>query len=51
MPRGTQKPRTRTVSAKGIVHAISGPERPYPVYRFSRKRFYERPKHNPFAGS
>lgn len=50
-----QKPRSRTISAKGLVIAVSGKEQPYPVYDRSKvgkrpRYFYERPKHNPFAG-
>lgn len=43
-----RKPVRRVISAKSLVHAISGPEQDYPVYPFSRRQFFERPKHNPF---
>lgn len=43
-------PKVPKISAKTLVYALDGPEKPYPVYRFSRGRtFLERPKHNPFA--
>lgn len=43
-------PRDRKVKLRALVFAIDGPERPYPVYRFSRATKIERPKHNPFKG-
>ena len=49
MASNGKKPRTRTVDVKGLVTVISGPEKQYPVYRFSNKQFWEKPKHNPFA--
>jgi hypothetical protein len=45
-----RKPLVRKISAKAVVEAIEGPEPPYPVYRFSRRVKFERPKHNPFRG-
>jgi len=45
-----RKPVTRKISAKAVVQALEGIEPPYPVYRFSRRVKYERPKHNPFLG-
>ncbi len=45
-----RKPRTRKISVKALVQALSGKEKEYPVYRFSGRRFYEKPKHNPFSG-
>lgn len=45
-----RKPMTRKISAKSIVHALDGPEKDYPVYQFSRRQFFEKPGHNPFAG-
>jgi len=45
-----KKPRTRKISMRSAVHHIAGPEQDYPVYRFSGRHFFERPKHNPFAG-
>jgi len=46
-----RKPRSRKLSGRALVHAIDGPERPYPGYLFSDRQFFERPKHNPFAGA
>ncbi len=46
-----RKPVTRKISGKSIVLAIDGgPEPPYPFYQFSRRQFFQRPKHNPFSG-
>ena len=45
-----RKPLTRRISGRSIVIALDGPEQPYPVYRFSRRDFVEKPKHNPFDG-
>lgn len=45
-----RKPRVRTLSGRAIVHAIDGMERPYPAYKFSRRVFAEKPRHNPFKG-
>jgi hypothetical protein len=45
-----RRPRIRKVSIKAATHHLAGPEKPYPVYQFSRRAFIERPKHNPFAG-
>jgi hypothetical protein len=45
----TRKPVTRRISARALVIALEGPERAYPVYQFSDRNFYERPRHNPFA--
>ena len=49
-PIPSKKPQTRRMSARSVVLALDGAERPYPVYRFSRRPVYERPKHNPFNG-
>jgi len=43
-----RKPVTRKLSGRSVVHAVDGTERPYPVYHFSRRRFLEKPGHNPF---
>ena len=48
MAVSTRKPVTRRISVKALVHALSGKEQPYPVYRFSGRQFYAKPKHNPF---
>jgi len=40
----------KSINVRAVVHALEGPEKPYPVYQFSRRRFIEKPKHNPFAG-
>jgi hypothetical protein len=45
-----RKPRTRTLSGRALAQALDGNERPYPVYQFSRRQFFERPNHNPFRG-
>lgn len=44
------KPRIRIFNARSLSIALDGTEKRYPVYHFSGKRFWERPKHNPFAG-
>lgn len=49
-PIPTKQPTQRRMSARSLVIALDGPERPYPVYRFSGRIFAERPKHNPFSG-
>jgi hypothetical protein len=49
-PIPNRKPTQRHISVRSVVHALDGPERGYPVYRFSHRSFFERPKHNPFAG-
>lgn len=46
----SRKPRTRSISAKAVVQALAGKEPDYPVYRFSGRQKYEKPKHNPFRG-
>ena len=46
----TRKPVTRRLSGRALVMAIDGPEKPFPVYTFSRRVFIERPRHNPFRG-
>jgi len=43
-----KKPTFKKTSFKGLVQAVAGKEQPYDVYRFSGRRKYERPKHNPF---
>jgi hypothetical protein len=45
-----RKPVTRTLSGRSIAQALDGNERPYPVYHFSARQFFERPRHNPFKG-
>lgn len=45
-----RRPQTRKISAKSISIALSGAEKAYPVYQFSRKQFVERPGHKPFEG-
>jgi hypothetical protein len=47
--RPGRRPRVRTISIRALVFAIDGNEQPYPVYRFARRRFLERPHHNPFV--
>ena len=49
-PVSGRKPLTRKISARSISHALSGAEKDYPVYPFSRRQFFEKPKHNPFKG-
>jgi hypothetical protein len=49
-PIPSNKPRQKTLSARSQVIALDGAERPYPVYRFSRRFVYEKPRHNPFNG-
>lgn len=45
----SKPPRFRKMSMRGLVFAVAGAERAYPVYRFSRgKAKVERPRHNPF---
>lgn len=46
-----RKPQVRNISGRSIVHAIAGPEQPYPVYQFSNRVFPERPNLNPFKNS
>jgi len=41
---------TRQLSGKSLAQALAGKEKPYPVYKFSRKTFKEKPGHNPFSG-
>lgn len=48
-PAAGRRPRSRIMSQRSLVIAISGAEQPYPVYNFSGRRFLERPQHNPFA--
>ena len=45
-----RRPVKRKLSGRSLAFAIDGNERPYPVYHFSRRRFLERPNHNPFKG-
>lgn len=45
-----RKPVRRRISGKSISIALSGGEKPYPVYQFSRRQFIEKPGHNPFKG-
>lgn len=45
-----RKPRVRKVSARAASHHLTGAEKPYPVYQFSRRQFIERKGHNPFKG-
>ena len=46
-----RRPKKRRVSAKALVYAADGAEKPYPVYEFGRRRpRVERPRHNPFRG-
>jgi hypothetical protein len=49
MAVSTRKPVTRQTNMRSLVNAVDGKEQPYPVYRFGRRRFYEKPKHNPFG--
>jgi hypothetical protein len=49
-PIPSAPPKTRNISGRSLVMAIDGVEKPYPVYRFSRRPVYERPRHNPFSG-
>jgi hypothetical protein len=46
-----RKPQVRNISGRGAVHAIAGPEQPYPVYQFSNRAFPEKPNLNPFVNS
>lgn len=46
-----RKPQVRNISGRSIVHAIAGPERPFPVYQFSNRVFPEKPNLNPFVNS
>lgn len=48
IPQAT--PRTRKISARGLVYALVGREQPYDVYQFSGVRKFEKPNHNPFKG-
>lgn len=47
-PIPTKQPTQRTISGRSVVTALDGPERPYPVYRFSGRAFFEKPRANPF---
>lgn len=38
------------MSQRSQVIALDGAERPYPVYRFSGRTMFEKPRHNPFDG-
>jgi len=49
-PIPTRKPTTKHISVRGLVFALDGRERAYPVYKFSHRTVHEKPKHNPFAG-
>jgi hypothetical protein len=49
-PIPSKQPQTRRMSARSQVIALDGAEKPYPVYRFSRRHVYEKPRHNPFDG-
>ena len=49
-PAAGRKPRQRKISMRSAVHHLVGAEKPYPVYKFSRKSFVERKGHNPFTG-
>ena len=44
-----RRPRTRRISGRSVSFALAGKEKDYPVYKFSGRLFYERPKHNPFS--
>ena len=46
-----KKPQVRNISGRSIVHAIAGPELPFPVYQFSNRVFPEKPNLNPFVNS
>lgn len=46
----TNAPRVRNINAKTLTTVIGGVEPPYDVYRFSGRRFFEKPGHNPFDG-
>lgn len=41
----------RTISGRSLIHAIDGPERPFPVYQFSNRAFPEKPNHNPYKNA
>ena len=41
-----RKPRNRKVGVRALVHVLDGPEKPYPVWRFSSRVFNEKPNHN-----
>jgi len=45
-----KRPTSRKVSARGLVHALAGREKPYNAYRFGATDKYEKPNHNPFKG-
>lgn len=49
-PIPSKPPTKRKITVRSVVITVDGRERPYPVYRFSRQAFYERPTHNPFEG-
>lgn len=49
-PIPSKPPRTKRMSLRSKVIALDGAESPYPVYRFSRRHVYEKPRHNPFNG-
>jgi len=49
-PVSGRKPVARKISVRSVSFALSGLEREYPVYQFSRRAFFERTGHNPFDG-
>jgi hypothetical protein len=49
-PIPTKEPTQKRIDVRGAVFALDGPEKPYDVYRFSDRRIYEKPQHNPFSG-
>ena len=44
----TRPPRVKNVNVRSLSKAISGPELPFPVYKFSRRQFFEQGNHRPF---
>jgi len=46
-----RKPQVRNISGRSAVHAIAGPEQPYPTYQFSNRAFVTKPNFNSFKTS
>jgi hypothetical protein len=45
----SRRPKTKTLNGRSLVLAIDGPEKEIRVYKFTKRDFVERPRHNPFA--
>lgn len=43
-PVPQRRPRTRKISGRAFAQAVAGPEQAYPVYQFSGRAFFERPR-------